>query len=173
MKKQFVPVFVVGLLGICVLLLADVKTDYNHSTDFGKYRTYSWIKVQAGDQLWQERIKTDVDQGLAVKGWQQVPSNGDASVSAFGSTHEQQTLNTFYNNLGGGWRWGGFGEATTTTENTPVGTLVVDIFDTPSKELIWRGVAANTLSGSPEKNAKKLSKTVDDLFKNFPPQPKG
>ena len=173
MKKQFVPVFVVGLLGICVLLLADVKTDYNHSTDFGKYRTYSWIKVQAGDQLWQERIKSDVDHALQAKGWEQAPSNGDASVSAFGSTHEQQTLNTFYNNLGGGWRWGGFGEATTTTENTPVGTLVVDLFDTPSKQLIWRSVATDTLSGNPEKNTKKLSKTVDDMFKNFPPKPKG
>ncbi|HLH41055.1 MAG TPA: DUF4136 domain-containing protein [Bryobacteraceae bacterium] len=173
MKKQFVPVFVVGVLGICALLLADVKTDYNHSTDFGKYKTYSWIKVQAGNQLWQDRIKNDVDQTLQSKGWQLVPSTGDASLTAFGATHEQQTLNTFYNNLGGGWYWGGFGEATTTEENTPVGTLVVDIFDTPTKHLIWRSVATNTLSGDPEKNAKKLQKTVDDMFKNFPPKPKG
>jgi hypothetical protein len=72
-------------------------------------------------------------------------------------------LNTFYNNLGGGWYWGGFGEATTTEENTPVGTLVVDIFDTPTKHLIWRSVATNTLSGDPEKNAKKLQKTVDEI----------
>jgi hypothetical protein len=82
-------------------------------------------------------------------------------------------LNTFYDGLGGGWRWGGFGESTTTTTETPVGTLVVDIFDMSGKQLLWRSTATNTLSGSPEKNAKKLTKTVDDMFKNFPPKPKG
>lgn len=173
MKRQFVPAFVVALLGVCVMLFADIKTDYSHSTDFSRYKTYSWIKVQAGTQLWQDRIKRDVDQALQSKGWQEVPSSGDASVSAFGSTKEQQTLNTFYDGLGGGWRWGGFDEATTTTEETPVGTLVVDIFDTPTKKLIWRSVATNTLSGDPEKNAKRLTKTVQDTFKNFPPKPKG
>lgn len=173
MKRTFVPAFVVALLGICVMLFADVKTDYNHSTNFGKYRTYSWIKVQAGNQLWQQRIKNDVDHTLQSKGWREVASGGDAGVTAFGSTREVPTLNTFYNNMGGGWLWGGFGESTTTEEQTPQGTLVVDIFDMPSKHLIWRSVATNTLSGNPEKNEKKLSKTVDDMSKNFPPQPKG
>lgn len=50
---------------------------------------------------------------------------------------------------------------------------MIDIFDTPSKKLIWRSMATNTLTGNPEKNEKKLAKTVDDMFKNFPPQPEG
>src|SRR5258707_587246 len=131
MKKQFVPVLVAALLGICVLLFADVKTDYSHSVDFSMYKTYSWIKVQAPDDLWKERIQTDVDMALQEKaGWQRVPSGSDAGVAAFGSTKTVPTLRTFYDNLGGGWFWGGFdGVATTTVEQTPVGTLVVDIFD--------------------------------------------
>jgi Domain of unknown function (DUF4136) len=174
MKKQFVPVFVVGLLGICVMLLADVKVDYKHSANFGQFKTYSWIKVQARDQLWQERIQNDVNRALQAKGWQMAPSGGDTGVTAFGSTKEQPTLNTFYDGLGGGWLWGGgLSEATTTTTETPIGTLVVDIFDSQTKQLIWRAMATDTLSGNPEKNAKKLEKTVDDMFKNFPPRPKG
>jgi len=175
MKRKFVPVFAVAFVGICVALFADVKTDYSHSVNFGQYRTYSWIKVQAGNELWQERIKTDVDEALQARGWQQTPSGGDATVAAFGSTKEMPTLQTFYDGLGGGWFWGGFGEgmATTTVENTPVGTLVVDVFDAHGKKLIWRSVATNTLSGDPQKNEKKLAKTVDDMFKNFPPKPKG
>ena len=167
--------FVGAFLGVCVLLLADVKTDYSHSVDFGQIHTYSWIKVQASNQLWQERITGDVDRALQSKGWQRVDSNGDAGVTAFGSTKEQPTLNTFYDGFGGGWRWRGMGEtmATTTVEETPIGTLVVDIFDGHDKNLIWRGMATNTLSGDAEKNAKKLTKTVDDMFKNFPPKPKG
>jgi len=37
-----------------------------------------------------------------------------------------------------------------------IGTLVVDLFDTPSKKLIWRGQASDVLSDKPEKNDKKL-----------------
>lgn len=161
--------------GPALLLAADVSTDYSHSIDFGNYHTYSWLKVDAGNPLWVDRIKRDVDADLTAKGWMEVPSGGDAAVSAFGSTHNQQSLETFYDGFGGGWFWGGFGPdiATTNTINTPVGTLVVDIFDAHSKRLIWRGMAQKTLSDKPEKNEKKLADQVNDMFKHFPPPPKG
>src|SRR5579862_25711 len=156
MKKQFVPMLFAGLLGLCALLFADVKVDYNHAANFGKYRSYSWIKVQAGNELWQDRIQHDIDTNLQEKGWQKVESDGDAGVTAFGSTRTVPTLQTFYDTLGGGWFWDGFGTSTTTVENTPEGTLVVDVFDGQTKHLVWRGVSTNTLSGDPEKNARKL-----------------
>jgi hypothetical protein len=66
----------------------------------------------------------------------------------------------------------GMGEATTTTENTPVGTLTVDVFDSQSKQLLWRGKSSETLSGKSDKNEKKLEKDVADMFKKFPPPTK-
>ena len=95
------------------------------------------------------------------------PSGGDASVAAFGSTHHQQTLQTFYDGFGG------VGMATTTVENTPEGTLVVDIFDSSTKKLIWRGIDTKTLSDKTEKNIENLNKAVQDMFKHFPPQSNG
>jgi hypothetical protein len=155
--------------GVC-LLLASVKTDYDHQADFSHYRTYSWVSnAKASNDLWSERITQDVDQQLAAKGWSKVESGGDATVAAFGRTHNEQTINTFYDRLGGGWRWGGFGEATTTTENIPVGSLTVDVFDSGTKKLIWRGTATDTLSSKPENNEKKLEHSVVDMFKHFPP----
>jgi len=173
--RKGIPLAIMMLLGLCVLLLAEVKTDYDHQTDFGKYGTYSLMKVQAGNQLWQDRITRDIDNALQAKGWQKVPSGGDATVTAFGAMHNEETLQTFYDGFGGGWFWRGFGPetATTTVENTPVGTLTLDIFDSQTKHLIWRGTATNTLSGDPEKNEKKLASTVEDMFKHFPPKPKG
>lgn len=176
MRKQSVAVLAVLALGLSVLLLADVKTDYKHSFDFAKIHTYSWIKVQASDQLWQDRIMHDVDEVLEEKGWQKVPANGDAGITAFGVTKNVPTMETFYDGLGGGWGWRGFGGdglATTTVENNREGTLTVDIFSSVDKQLIWRGMATNTLAGSAEKNEKKLRSAVDDLFKHFPPKPKG
>jgi hypothetical protein len=171
MNKYFLWTALTAALG-GIALVAAVKTDYSHSTDFGRYRTYSWISVKAGDSLWQDRITQAVDSQLAAKGWSKVPSGGDASVSAFGATHNQQTLQTFYDGFPG-WRWRGFDEATTTVENTPVGTLVVDIFDTQSKKLLWRGSSSDSLSEKSDKNEKKLEKSVEDMFKHFPPPSRG
>jgi hypothetical protein len=60
--------------------------------------------------------------------------------------------------------------AMTTIETVPVGTLVLDIYDSGSHHLVWRGMAHDTLSDKPEKNAQKLDKAVDKMFRKFPPR---
>jgi hypothetical protein len=105
-----------------------VKTDYDRSANFGQYRTYSWEKVQTQNQLWAPRIQEAVNATLAAKGLTPVASGGNIAIVAIETTQNQQTLNTFYDGFGGGWRWrgfGGFGDSTTTVENYKVGTLVV------------------------------------------------
>jgi Domain of unknown function (DUF4136) len=172
--KQTFRVLIVSMLAVASLLLAKTIVDYDHSRDFSQYRTYSWLEVKAGNSLWTDRIRSAVDSQLTAKGWNKVPLGGDAAVAAFGSTHSQPRIETFYDGFGGGWFWRGFGPgiATTTVENVPVGTLVVDIFDTPSKKLIWRAQATDVLSDKPEKNEKKLEKSVEEMFKHFPPKAK-
>jgi len=152
-----------------------VKTDYDRSADFSQYKTYSWAHVKTKDALDVDRIKSAVTAALAAKGWTQVDSGGDVSIVAMEITRDQQTLNTFYNGFGGGWGWrrfggGGFGEATTTTETYRVGTVVVDLFDTKTKKLLWRGTSSDTLSNNSDKNIKNLDKGVEKLFKQFPPE---
>ena len=46
------------------------------------------------------------------------------------------------------------------------------MYDTKSKQLIWRGSAEDTLSDKAEKNEKSLDKGVAKMFKEFPPEPK-
>src|SRR6202171_5146260 len=152
-----------------------VKTDYDHSANFGQYKTYSWEKVQTKDPLLVDRIKTAVDSALAAKGWTLVPSGGDVEVFAIETTQNQQTLDTFYNGFGGGRRWGGFGGGfgygTPTTETYTVGTLVVDLFDAKTEKLIWRSSSSDTLSDKADKNTKNLDKGVNKMFQHFPPAP--
>jgi hypothetical protein len=52
---------------------------------------------------------------LADQGRTQVDSYGDVSIVALEITQNQQSLNTFNDNFGGGWRWGVFAESTTTS----------------------------------------------------------
>ena len=151
-----------------------VKTDYDRGANFGQYKTYSWAQVKTKEALDVDRIKTAVNAALAAKGWTQVDSGGDVCIVAIEITQNRQTLNTFYDGFGGGWGWrrfggGGFGEATTTTETYKVGTLVVDLFDAKTKQLIWRGTSSNTLSNNSDKNIKNLDKGADKMFKHFPP----
>lgn len=172
MKLQARWVLLSVALLVAAAAWASITTDYDHNVNFINFKTYSWGKLETGNSIWDERTKSAVDSALAAKGWTQVPSGGDVLVNAFGKTHPEYTMNTFYDGFGGGWRWrgfGGFGEATTTIDTYKVGTLVVDMFDPNTKNLIWRGVATDTLSNNPEKNTKKLDGEVHKMFEHFPP----
>ncbi len=147
-------------------------TDYDHSANFTQYHTYSWGHVYSSDPLFEQRIRDAVDHDLQAKGWQQVPEGGDVTLTAVLIKRHQAEYNTFYSGLGGGWRWHGWGAgmATTTIDRVPVGTLLVDMYDTNSKQLIWRGEAHDQMSDKPEKDTKKLEKAVDKMFEKFPPR---
>ena len=80
-----------------------VKTDYDRNADFSKDKTYSWENVHTENPLWVDRIKAAANSALAAKGWTQVESGGDISVMAMEISQSHQTLNTYYDNFGGGW----------------------------------------------------------------------
>lgn len=149
-----------------------IQSDFDHQANFSQYKTYSWQEIKASNSLWSDRIKEAVNAQLASKGWTQVDSGGDVAIVAIKTTQTERTLQTFYDGMGGGWRWrgmGGFGESTTTEQDYKEGTLVVDMYDASTKQLIWRSSAEETLSDKAEKNEKNLDKGVVKMFKSFPP----
>jgi hypothetical protein len=60
--------------------------------------------------------------------------------------------------------------ATTTTDVTKVGSVNVDIFDSRTQKLIWRGTDTDDLSSNADKNIQKLAKDLNNMFKKFPPK---
>ena len=170
MNRSFAFGIAILIALCCAGVAQEVHTDHDKSANFERYHTYYWAKVQTSNPLWQQRIQDAVDKDLQAKGWQRSEGSGDVALTAVGSAHDQQEYQTFYHGLGS-WRGGGFGpEASTTVENYRVGTLVLDMYDTQSKRLVWRGTATDTLSEKPESNEKKLDKSVDKLFEHFPPK---
>jgi hypothetical protein len=166
-----------GLVFSVTCLFAKTITDYDHAVNFGQYHTYSWITVNVQSSLWNDRVTKAIDAQLAAKGWRKVDSGGDASISAVGSTMTEQTLETWYGGgFGGGWYhrgWWGAGPGYAVVDRTPYGTIHIDIFDSQSKKVIWHGVSTDALIGDPEKNEKKMDKSVGELFKKFPIPVKG
>ena len=165
--------FFVAMLGAA--FAQQVKTDFDHQANFSQYKTYSWQEIKPANSLWDARIKSAVDAQLAAKGWTQVENGGDVAIVAISASHTERTLQTFYDGMGGGWRWrgfGGMGEATTTEQDYKEGTLLVDMYDAKTKQLIWRGSAEDTVSNKEETNEKNLNKGVAKMFKKFPPSAK-
>ena len=64
----------------------------------------------------------------------------------------------------GGYGYGSHGVVTTYTE----GTLVIDIIDAGTNELVWRGAAVSAL-GDATYDAKDINKAVEKILEEFPP----
>jgi hypothetical protein len=166
-------------LTVGISLALTTTTDFDSNYNFSQVKTF-WAKIGTswGNPLAEPRVLAAVEQAIAAKGWTKAAdeASADAEVILHGSTQQQQSLDTFYSGMGGGWGYGGWGAvgmgtATTTTYTYTEGTLLIDIFDAKSKELIFRGSATDTLSNTTEKNQKKLTKALNKIFLNFPPAP--
>ena len=161
-----------SLAGLAASFAQQVQTDFDHRADFSQYKTYSWEQIKPANSLWTSRIKNAVDNQLAAKGWSRAEQGADVAIMAIETTQTQKTLDTFYDGFGGGWRWrgfGGFGDATTTEHYYKEGTLVVDMYDAKTRQLIWRGSLEDMLSDKAANNEKNLDKGVAKMFKGFPP----
>ena len=177
---RFAALMILALsLTVGVALALTTSTDFDPNYNFSQVKTF-WVKIGTswGNPLAEPRVVSAVEQSLTKAGWTKAAdeASADAEVILHGSTKQQQSLDTFYSGMGGGWGYGGWGAvgmgtATTTTYTYTEGTLLIDIFDAKSKELIFRGSGTDTLSNTTEKNQKKLSKALNKIFLNFPPAP--
>ncbi len=147
-----------------------VYVDYNHGTDFAKFKTYAWGQGSnpnaINDSILAQSAQQEIDSQLAAKGLQKVQESEHPDLIVVTSSGMKQQ--TSYNAWGtGGWRWGG-GMAEVTPETTQVGTLVVDIYDANGKQMIWRGISQGTLSNKGSKNEKEMNKAIEKMFKQYP-----
>jgi Domain of unknown function (DUF4136) len=168
-------------IGLCLMLALatidavaqDVKTNSMPGTDFSKYHTYKWVKIPNAkypNQIVDTQIMNSIDSQLASKGLTKTTDEKADLYVAYQVSVQQQTQWNAYG-MGGGYRWGG-GMATAQESTINIGTLVLDMYDTSSKDLVWTGRATKTLNPSKDsaKNQKNLDKAMAKLLKDFPPK---
>lgn len=169
--------FAVMMVAVFACALAtgqDVKSNYMPGTDFSKYHTYKWVPIEGGahpNQIMDAEIKQAVDSQLVAKGLTKTDNDkADLYVGYQIAVDKEKQWNGY--GMGGGLRWGGMGSATSSTIN--VGTLVLDMYDPGTKQLVWTGNATKTMDpgSNQEKNQKNLDKAMEKLLKNFPPKQK-
>ena len=163
MKTQRAGRVQIGLILVAFTATASfatgVKTDYDHTVNFGQYSTYSWDKVRIADAYQGQQIKSAVNAAIAGKRWTQVATGGDISISAT-EIDRSHRRNLAHN------------RSTTIDSHYEIDTLEIDLFDAKTNNLIWRGTVSDELSNSSEQKFENLDKGVQKLFEHFPPQTK-
>jgi hypothetical protein len=170
-------------------LCQDVRYNYDKGTDFSKFKTYKWVLIkdaQRPNDIVDKEIKSTIDSQLLVKGLTAVDNdNADLFIGYQTAVGTEKQYSSFSSGMGPGWGYGGGwygggwyggGGMTTTTGSTTtiyVGQLVLDMYNSTAKDLVWRGTVSKTLDpkAKPDKQQKNLNKAVAKLLKNYPPPP--
>lgn len=160
------------------------KVTYNFmpGTDFSRYKTYQWVKVEKAhypNQLLDEQIMASIDRQLSMKGLTKTTEGIPDLVVTYQAAVDQKEEWSAYT-TGGGWGWGGWygwgGMSSTSVYSNTIttGSLNLDVYDVSTKKQIWRGEATKTLGQpkDPAKLQKNLDKAMAKLLKNYPPPPK-
>jgi hypothetical protein len=158
-----------------------VKTDYDRTVDFSKFKTYRWAsgkQINPDDELEkrplvEKRIKRAVDQVLKEKGYVKADSgSADFTVLVHAGVKEKMQVTDWgYHGWYDPW-WGPYGgrvDVSTYEE----GTLVIDIVDMSTKELAWRGMATGIVHDYDSQEDMEAAALVvsQKILKDFPPPP--
>jgi len=181
-KKLLALSTLILLLAISCAFGQDVRYNFDKDTNFSKFKTYKWVILKdapTANDLVTKQLKDTVDAELATKGLTKVDDDtANLFIGYQAGVGQEKQFTSFSSDwgYGGGWYRGGWygpggGMTTGSTSTIYVGQLVLDMYDSANRDLVWRGVASKTLDSKakPDKQEKNLAKAVKKLLKNYPP----
>jgi hypothetical protein len=162
-------VLVVGFMSGCAAYA--IKTDYDRSVDFSRYTTYKWMKTpsdvlepRSTQSLLDKRVKSAVNQELAMKGLQASTRQADLLITYHAGVRNKVDVTTH--------RYGYRGWASAVdVHQYSEGTLVLDLIDAESNQLVWRGWGTGVVDPDPSQMESRVNKAVTEILAKFPPQP--
>ncbi len=190
--KNHLAVFAV-LLAFSSCSSLEVVYDYDKSVDFKQFSTFSFYpwdpkngyQINDYDKL---TIRNALRDAMENRGYTFMKEGGDLIISTFVTLEGKTSYEAYTNHYGGwagyggGWGYSGFGYAygygpgysqTTVTErNYNQGTLIVDVFSTAGKKLVWQGIGSREVEYDLDARDKKLPKNVAEIMSHFPARQK-
>lgn len=162
-----------------------VKTGYDKSADFSKYKTYTLKLPPAPNSrpLLYASVVGSIKNGIESKGLVNVEKDGDLTVIASGSL--DYGLNPDVNPLKDTCAncqapqvdvllWAGFMPPTGSAgAPQPRGTLRVDIIDRARNKEVWSGTVVQKLDAQKvDQSLQKVGAAIEKLLSEFPPKAK-
>ncbi len=162
-------------LSAAPILAQTVTIDYDHTVNFAKFRTYTWGKIHATDPSVEDRITIAANRDLAGRYMTEAGKGADVTITAVNATKDKQEFSDFYSGLDGNYNWqrpwgSGFLDSQAAPADIPLDTLVIDMYDTATHKLLWRGTITQPVTASEDKNDQKIDKAVTQLISKYPPK---
>ena len=155
--------------------------DYDREADFQSYKSFAWVpqqttaigdakQAQQTNTLLDKRVRNAVNAKLQAQGMTIDTENPDLLVAYHTGIDQKINVTDWgysYPRYYGGW--GGGNVDVTSYEE---GTLIVDLIDYKTKQLVWRGVATKALetNPTPEQMDRNMQAVIDALFSKYPPK---
>ncbi|MBS1767263.1 MAG: DUF4136 domain-containing protein [Acidobacteria bacterium] len=160
-----------------------VKYDYDVSQDFSRYKTFDLYAPgrqgkgeRNGDSLMDKRIRAAVAAELQTKGFsREEAADPDFLVACYPIFRTRHYRTTTHVGFGGGWyRPWGYRVGTSFSQVHPYreGSLVIEIVDARTNQLVWQGSDEGVLTGldDPERANDAVASAVKETLAKFPPK---
>ena len=166
-----------ALLGACSSY--QVTYDYDVTASYGRYKTFDYYTSKKGTggttSLMDKRVRAAVEQELKAKGFaMETKADPDFLVTYYPIVKNRKVRTTVRSGWGWGYRplYGGVGVSSSQVRNYKEGTIVIEIVDFKTNQMIWQGAAAGALTGleNPEDANEVVPKAVRDILAKFPPK---
>ena len=167
MKTKLMLCAMLMYITSAIAVAQQVSVNYNHSQSFSGYHTYTWASNNANqiqNSILAQVAQQDIDAALQGKGLQKVTEaqNPDLILVVSGGMRQQTSYSAW------GMRGIGGGMGGITPQQNVEATLIVDLHDTKTQSLVWRGIAQDTLSNNGNKNQQAVQNAINKMFKQWP-----
>jgi hypothetical protein len=178
-----------GLIAIIVVIAITscgpslkVTTDYDKNANFSQYKTFAIYHAEqlneSISQLNQTRILNAIRSEMVKKGFQETTSGPDLLVNPVAIFKDRVSVssNTNYYGYGGTYRpyyWGGgmgvSGSTTYDVQHYKDGSLIIDIVDANTKNLVWQGIGNREIDGPIKDPDTRIPQSIATIMAEFPP----
>lgn len=154
-----------------------VSTDYDPAKNFENSKTFAVYKDEVkGSELEKApliktRVLNAIVRTMTSKGFSEVElEKADLVVHSFAGTKEKINVTDWGYSYSGYWKGYPYGRNIDVNQYTEA-TLVIDLVEGKTNELIWRGVGTGVLlkSYSPEEKTDAIDKAVKKILDEYPP----
>ena len=184
MKRVIGVMLMVLVLSGCSSL--SVVTDYSEEADFSKFKTFQYkestMTLADTFPLAHRRVVNAIRGEMIAAGLTEVDSEPDVYMTYYGEENENiiiMTTGREYDTPGNWHRTnsasrrvrgaGSLHQSTTQEVTIREGNILIDMWETKNKELVWRAEISDTISSNPDRNTANIKNGIARAFENFPP----
>lgn len=177
-RKGILLLIGVALMSSCAQTIK-VTTDYDRSTNFSTYKTFSFYALASTlnvNEMNQDRIIKSIRMEMLKKGFTENNYTPDLVISAITVLKDKKRLSISGNSYGYGgfyrpygyWGAPASGYASVQANEYKDGTLIIDIADAQTKKLVWEGTGISEITKQPKNPDASISNAVGKIMAGFP-----